>query len=459
MPTYHTGPGGVWVQDVDQPASTEVPRTPGNERIYKPIGNTITPNSSSDQTWQIKAAIPADADEVALIFFHHDNQNALTGVRACYAATESFYPHSTTDDKFHPFVNGAGKRTLDDTLTIWGWRSMTWSGANSPTLAQPAAVGGTALLSNVPSVATSDFGPLPPGVLPSAADIAAGGSAAFRYVLFRVYVPGAIGNKYAFSAFAPSTSSTTLNNGWVTRFSQSGGDIVTTAINTSTGDYTNWLPVAIVYRSRSRGRNVAFCGDSLTQGQGATVTDEGMAPWAVRACTLVDRGLRWSPINLGCSSQTQATFLAAAQSALPVLKPHMAAFQCGSPNDGPFTTLLSMQQYTVAALGRVHEFLKTCSSNSITPVLETWAPCAVATIASSALGLTIDAERRAHNDRIRAICVAGGAKLFDYDALITDGGTVDAFGVFRIRAALTSDGTHPNEAGSKILAAAFTALL
>lgn len=199
------------------------------------------------------------------------------------------------------------------------------------------------------------------------------------------------------------------------------------------------------------------------QGQGSGVTSEGMAPWIVRACTLVRGGTRWSPINLGCSGQTSAVALAAAQSALPILKPHMAAFQCGSQNDNSgvaIGTLLLMQQLTLAWLGRAHEFLKTCASNQIAPVLMTVAPFPPGIIASSSLGLTIDAERRAHNARVRAICAAGGARLFDKDALLSDAGNVDAFGVYRIRAELTGDGgSHQNEAGSKILATDFSALL
>lgn len=455
MPTYHTGPGGVWVQDPDQPADRQYPVSgagigpSSSERIYKPIGNTITPGSVTSQTLQIKAAIPADADAVGAIFFHHDTSNALTGVRACVAATEIFYG-STSDELRHPFANGAAVKTLDDAGSLYGWRSATWGGAASPTLAAPAAVGGTAGLSNVPTSAVMDMVPLPP--LPiSATDIAGGGDPAFRYVMLRFYIPGSAGNKYAFSAFTHSVVKSAINAGWVTRFGQSGGDVVTTAINTTCGDSPSLsLPVAIVYRSKSRGRGFLFCGDSITQGQGSTVTDEQMQPYVMRACNRFTAG-KWSPINIGCSSQTQATFLAAAQSAIPALKPAVAMFQAGSVNDGAWATLLAMQQYTIAAMGRVQTFLALCAANSVQPVLATWIPVPAASIASSALGLTIDAERRAFNARIRAIGAAGGAMIFDADALLTDNGTVDAFGVRRIAASLTPDGTHPNEAGSKVL--------
>ena len=425
-----------------------------NKKYYKPIGTSITPGSTLSQTWCVKFAIPADAFEVGLTFHHHDTSNALTGVRACIAATESFYPHSTNDDKFHPFVQGSGRRVLDDATSLYGWRSVTWGGAVSPTLAAPSAVGGAGFtnLSNLPTTAESDGIILPPDVLPSATDIAAGGDPAFRYVLARVYIPGSAGNKYAFSAFTPSTARSAINNGWVSRFSTAGGDIVTTSINTSTGDATNWLPVGLWYRSASAGYGIVVFGDSLTQGQGSTVTDEQMQPWAMRAA----HNVRADFVNYGCSGQTQATFYTVMQSVLPSSGSQVAMFQAGSPNDGPWTTVLGIQQYFQTAKQRVLTFISTAIAAGKLPYVTTMPPVPNTTIASSATGKLIDNERVSHNTWVKSLTAA---RVLDYDAILTDNGTVDANGVFRIQASLTSDGLHGNEAASKLLATALAAIL
>lgn len=425
-----------------------------NKRYYVPIGTSITPGSTLSQTWCAKFAIPSDADEVGLVIRHHDTSNALTGVRACIAATESFYPHSTTDDKFHPFVQGTGRRVLDDATTLYGWRSVTWGGASSPTLAAPSAIGGAGFtnLSNVPSVAESDGIFLPPDVLPSAADIAAGGDSAFRYVLARVFVPGAAGNKYAFSAFAPSTSRSTINNGWVSRFSTAGGDIVTTSINTSTGDATSFLPVGLWYRSRSLGYGVVGFGDSLLQGQGSSVTDEAMQPWLHRACAA--KGATF--INFGCSGQTQATFYSAAQTFLASSTAQYAVFGASSPNDGPWATLLAAQQYFMTAKQRVQTFISLALAAGKRPIIYTQPPCSTSIIPSTSTGAQIDAERRAHNAWVKTLT---NALVLDYDGIFTDGGTVDAQGVHRFKTSLSSDTIHPNEAGSKLLNTAMQALI
>lgn len=428
-------------------------RASSNTMLYKPIGTTITPGSQVAQTLAAKFAIPADADSIALVFSHHDTSNALTGVRAVVAATEQFYP---AGDNLHPFVAGSERRVLDDATTMYGWRSVTWGGAASPTLAAPSALGNVVGLSNNATEAESDYIALPPDVLASAADIAAGGDPAFRYVLIRIYIPGAAGNKYAFSGYAPSTTKTAANGGWVCKFGQSGGDVVTTAINTSTGAASNWLPVGIKWRSRSKGFGVAFFGDSLMQGQGSVVTAEGMMPWPVRACNRRSGKHRAVAINYGCSGQKLSVFLAVAKAKIPGMYAKVTVMESASTNDGPWTTLLAMQQYTAAALSAVHDFIDTCIANNKIPVVMTFPPVAPSIIASSALGKTIDNERVAHNTRIKALT---SALVYDFDAILTDSGSVDAYGVCRIKAALTSDAMHENETASDLLATDFAKLL
>ena len=448
------GDSPVLVDDSGEGVAAQSLVNKSNKKYYIPNGTSVTPGSTIDQTWCAKFAIPADAFEVGLTFHHHDTSNALTGVRACIAATESFYPHNTTDDKFHPFVQGSGRRVLDDATSLYGWRSVTWGGSASPTLGAPSAVGGVGFvnLSNLPSRAESDGIILPPDVLPSATDIAAGGDPAFRYVLARVYVPGSAGNKYAFSAFTSSPTRSSINNGWVSRFSIAAGDKVTTSINSSTGDASFFLPVGLWYRSASSGYGVVVFGDSLTQGQGLAVGDEQMQPWAMRAAHLAGADF----VNFGCSGQTQDTFYTVMQSVLPTLGVQVAMFQSGSPNNGPWTTVLGIQQYFQLAKQRTLNFISTAIAAGKMPYVATMPPSPTSIIASSSTGKLIDNERVAHNNWVRTLTAA---KVFDYDAILTDNGTVDANAVCRIQASLTGDGLHGNEAASKLLATALAAIL
>jgi hypothetical protein len=436
-------------------------------RTLMPCGIDKTVSSTLSQTWAVKASIPADATQVGLIAFHSAPGFALTGVRSCVAATESFYPHSASADRFHPFVAGTDRRVLDDTATIYGWRSMTWSGANSPTLPNPGA-------ENTPTYAASDLVALP-DLPPSATDIAAGVAlgypaaelAKFRYVIFRVFVPGAVGNEYAFAPFNDnSVYSAATNKGFVRRHSTSSGDIVTTAVNTSTGDSaSSSLGWAIVYRSGSNGRNCLFSGDSLVQNNATITNAEPYAPWGARACYAAGAGdgRAWSPINFGCAGVGMAAYYAAVIVAIPALQPHAASLAIASVNDMSGLTTLALAQtyFSITCRQRVMDFIALCNTNRVRPILQTMQPAPASFgIASSALGKTIDNERRAHNAWARSLCGASAAALlFDLDALLTDSGTVDAFGVYRIQAALTPDGTHQNEAGVRLMVPVFASIL
>lgn len=429
--------------------------------INKPNGQSLTKGSIQSQTWQSKWAIPADVDRIGIMLWHLDNSNGLVGVRACHAVTETFYEHGAGVDatdisnrKFHPYFNRTGFRTLDDVTSLYGWKSMTWAGAVSPVLAAPLASSNAGATSAVGTFSISDMVDLPP--CPAhPADISAGGDASFRYWMARVFIPGSAVNKYAFSPFMESTVKSKLNMGLVQRFSQAGGDLVTTSIGSSTGETAPpnaSLPIALVYNSKKYGRMHALFGDSTRQGQGSPVSDEQYNPWLVRACTGYIGNSIFTPLNFGCSGLKFNDYFSCALVNIPLLKPYSAELQCASTNDGPWATLLDAQKYFQMTFGKCQEFVEICSLNGVIPILGTMMPCSSGTIPSSALGKSIDNLRVAHNARCIAYCNSIGIPYFDPDGLINDGGTVDAFGVYRIKSQLTNDSIHQNEAGTKLFA-------
>ena len=248
-------------------------------------------------------------------------------------------------------------------------------------------------------------------------------------------------------------ASRTTGRRWAAR-QQNGDQLTTPSGFTSTTDVSQSPIVGFVYWSRGAVVGLAGCGDSLNNGQG-TVTGEGWAiPLADQLAAQLGIPVEYSNFawagQEGVNTTTGSGFY---QRALDILRdenvrPDMLMIPCGSfnPISAPLLQAHVDKQSTI--LRRV---LSEASTKGTRVMLYTWSPI---TTAGAAYG-TSDALRVAYNAEILAgypnsAAGARGIGVADFSAAIS-GDTVG--GMVQIRAGLTDDTIHPNDAGNALFTA------
>lgn len=176
-------------------------------------------------------------------------------------------------------------------------------------------------------------------------------------------------------------------------------------------------------------------GDSITHGSGTTSAQPKFLGAGALACYSLSTPAK--PIfydNQGVPSTTTAQFLVRLKNLLlKGSRPQVCIYSPFSPNDGtPSSTTVANQRTRLA------EFLRICDQYNIIPILTTGCPNTAA-----AWNATADNFRKDFNDEIRN----SGRIVVDYDAVLSDQATPARF-----IPELTTDGTHPNQAGYNLMA-------
>lgn len=369
----------------------------GQAMVVAP-GLAVNTNGNKQLCSFVKLTAPGEFWAVRVVFRNHSTDAGGATLFGCVvAATETadYSDKNTTGAKtFQPRVGGASVNTLDSSADAYGWRTVTWSGSSTPTIA--AATSATQ-----PTVLRSDWIPLR-----SVPRIDSGESLPLLLLRF------GYNNTNPTTASYIATGSTGID-----RTAGNMGRIIQAYFNTdATGVYTTapqsntpssgfndtMATVGVEFMLVQAARSVWFIGDSTVGGN--TIPADKFNTWGWQACALLQDtyGVACSPVNYGYASQTAATYWDKnAKQYLSTHKPHIAVYQVCGHNDynGSSTTAALMRVVTQRCMGKAMEFVQTCRDANIIPVLLT-SPGDVAITTSAA-----DAERLALNAAIRSMPV------------------------------------------------------
>jgi len=392
---------------------------PRNEIGLKPFGlASVLTDSSVAQTYQMKFVIEADFDAVQLVYYSHQT-NQVTNLIALVAATETAST-SSTNNISQPIVGGTAYTNKDDTNDAYGWRSVTWGGAASPTAPAGSAT--------APSITKSDW-------IPCASVPRADGGVG-RLLLVRGYVNGATNLHTVLNSGqirAEMQTPSAENRGRIIQGAVVAGDAVTTQTSSPTALSTNAMCIGVNVRLRGVGLTVMCVGDSTTQC--ASLVNDRLTNWGFRACADVStEAFPVQAINQGQASVNSAAYFARALDAAAAWSPGCIVYQVSSPNDLS-TSAGVYRKANQDKLAQLQQLVSYGQTNGIAVIANTAFP--------KNHNATIDAERVALNTQLRRMASRGHILLADMDRVLSDGATPG-----RIRTAFNfGDDIHPNEAG------------
>lgn len=335
---------------------------------------------------------------------------AITGVTASVAVT------SSTTSLINPTV---GTALTNDMIT--GWVQATFSGSNSVTL--PARIA-----ANVPSITYSDWVPLK--------SIARSDGGTLPLLMIRQCYPTGTPNFSQHFATA-NVDFSAIGAPYFKATRQGVDGVASPATFTNASPLNTWTVGPVQVRSNRQGVNIAFFGDSLTEGQPGPAID--LNSWGLRACNqLTASSLPVSCCNLGWSGGVTADFYTRALARLSELKPEIAYMSVWSPNDSSVTAALTNKM-----IDRAIDFVNACEAAGVIPALSTCVPTEGS--GSGAFMTAVDAF-------VRDIGSAGRVLVLDFRAVLdSDPSSGGGSGLFK--SGMKFDSTHPNDVGIDAMAA------
>jgi hypothetical protein len=216
------------------------------------------------------------------------------------------------------------------------------------------------------------------------------------------------------------------------------------SMQSSNATVENGAPsVLIRYLSRGKVVNVACFGDSIAEGRG-TYLEEGFGFPACVALSANSAGIAYEYSNLAWAGQTMSQVRDNVIDAMAAgISCDVAYLPCGSPNDGgPPITAASI----VAQRGCLAIALQALVAKKIEPIVGTWIPTNSVLLAFGAT----DSLRRGYNDEVRG-WAGRGSVVADFDAAMA--GVPDASTQVQVKAGMTTDNIHPNDAGNALMTA------
>ncbi|RVT95269.1 SGNH/GDSL hydrolase family protein [Rhodovarius crocodyli] len=256
-----------------------------------------------------------------------------------------------------------------------------------------------------------------------------------RYLMCRAYTSGA--SRWATRPDL-TWDSPTVNLGRLWTMYDGAGDQTTTATLLTEG--LRGATLALEAISDRSGHVFMAVGDSLTQGQGST---SDYATWGhIASAALSTSALPMSFVNAGWSGQTTLQFYDRGRGEIARFRPTICAIAPWSPND---TLDLANAQ---RGYSRAMAMAQQVRDGGGIPVF--WTPMPTDRITTT----TQEDARLWVVNKLRGLRDSGNILLADFDVLLTDG----AYPA-RIKASLTVDGTHLNDAGYALCGGAMQAVL
>ncbi len=232
-----------------------------------------------------------------------------------------------------------------------------------------------------------------------------------------------------------------LNSGreqWAARYV--AGDQVTSISSQAPQATGNIMyPQAVVFYSNSAAyRNILWGGDSLVRGYGSTAHANGFLEQAV---VLAGASPVRIPYNYGQSGQKHTASIATLKKALAGFTPDIVGLQAHSIND---ITTAGMDK----SLAETLSFLQYAKALRVPVILSTVAAASTVTGGNNTYRLAL-------NDKVRALCATGAARLLDIASIIDDPANTA-----QINASYNyGDGIHFNDAGYAAIAAVLAPMI
>lgn len=409
---------GAWANDI------------GQAMVLSP-GLSVNTNGNKQLCSFVKLTAPGEFWAVRVVFRNHSTDAGGATLFGCVVAATETAVHtdkSTTGAlTFQPRVSGASVNTLDSSADAYGWRTVTWSGSSTPTIA-------AATSSTQPTTLRSDWIPLK-----SVPRIDSGETLPLLLLRFGYNNANPTTASYIVTG-STGIDRTTGNMGRIIQayFVTDATGVYTTAPQSNTpssGFNDTMATVGVEFMLVQSARSIWFIGDSTVGGN--TIPADKFNTWGWQACALLQDtyGVACSPVNYGYSSQAAATYWDKnAKQYLSTHKPHIAVYQvCGHNDYTGATTAALTRVITQRCMGKAMEFVQMCRDANIIPVLLTSPGDSSITTAAA------DAERLALNAVIRRMPVP----YIDMAALLDDTASPA-----RILSAYNNgDDIHPSIAG------------
>ena len=355
--------------------------------MYAPLPlSAVSSTLTADASHTTKIVLPCSKFSRVRIGYLNPHSVEIVGATMLVAATDTL-ESDTAANLSLPIVDGVTITDVDSTAHANGWRTVTKNADPSLTLPSGTTYARGLFWSDWINVTSVD-----PNV----------GNEAI--LLVRAFIPGtAYDYKVASIADSDTTVSVsgTENNGWIIQSAFHSG---ATDNEPTTGTETlsdNHLPIVVEFETTDRIVTVMGAGDQNYECNAslANETKDIRTNWLFRACRSASgRGLYYSPVNFGMSSQVQATinnsvtaFLAASTA------PSIVVTQGWSANDfGSLTTTAGKEVKEKTQFAEFTEMLSYLESSAITPVITTAAPYSAGSVYS-------DAARTKYNSYLRGI--------------------------------------------------------
>lgn len=389
------------------------------EALYKPMGSSANgvsfgqsaSLSTAKFTATVKAELEADIDAVRILY-QNRAITALTNVTALVGVTETA-DVSTSAKLGSPTILGTTYQALQGATDANGWRSVTWGGATSTSVPASTSAIQIAISDWIPksTIARADGGTRP-------------------LLLWRTFVDGTVTSPAFMSNYSVSLQQPTapMRNRIIQNSANTAADAVS-APATAMGSGFLSLESFPICRFRVPVFSVWGVGDSITQNDGLVV--DKISSWGMRAC--MDLSTPSKPVvyaNMGCSSQTSATYISICRTFLAtgVPAPSCLVVSPASVNDAGYDANFAEKQSS-----QIIELLKLCSDYKIPYiVMWPWLP-------NNGYNLAQDNARKAMNVKMKAAAQAAGVIWIEFPTL-GDGASPE-----RYTPSYRFDNVHPNE--------------
>ena len=200
--------------------------------------------------------------------------------------------------------------------------------------------------------------------------------------------------------------------------------------------------IEIITRDAAQPVNILVVGDSIPEGTGASIRNNGFWAKATRLCSTPKRPV--GLVNLAINGASTSAFVKRVNAAVPVLKPHalvVPAYSVNSAGGGLGSPAAPMVANDPIVMAYNHALCRSVAQETDTLVVnELGQPT---NPAQKALGAS-DAMRVALNSRFSA---PPSPRSMTLDIATPVSGPVDANGQVSFAAGLTNDGVHSNDAG------------
>ncbi len=316
-------------------------------------------------------------------------------------------------------ANVASSTTISSVTPTGTWTSVTWDGATS--IAIPARTA-----SGRPSVTYSDW------INVTGVQQLTGRALFPCHIRFYIATgPFSVsGANTALTEIAPNVANALGR--YVFTFNKTGGNYATTnQTGFTTPSATNLSPsLELEFLSTTGVLNVMGIGDSIMHGVGGTTSLTSYAHYAIRNTSSTGLPIFWK--NYAVPSTTSAQFLVRLQDAITAGdRPDVLLYSPFTPNDGtPDVFTIAAQRF------RLVQVLNICKQYGIIPLIVTSVPNTAAAWDAAADNL-----RKAFD--IEMLAMANKSTFVaDISTPLSNGATPA-----RYATTMTTDGTHPNDAG------------